>query len=73
VAPRLVAGLGIRPGELPRGEAWGDTRIELPFMRDGLELTDVITGTRHRVNEGGIGLKELLALASVAVLTTEGK
>jgi maltooligosyltrehalose synthase len=70
IAPRLVNGLGIKPGELPCGEIWGNTRIELPFLPDGTELTDVITGISHRVEHGGIDLDVLLALAPVAVLTS---
>jgi len=69
VAPRLVAGLGIKPGELPCGEVWGNTRIELPFVEDGTELVDVITGARHRVRKGAVDLDALLALAPVAALT----
>jgi (1->4)-alpha-D-glucan 1-alpha-D-glucosylmutase len=73
VAPRLVAGLGIRPGELPCGEVWGDTRIELPFLEKGVELMNVITGERHRVEGGGIALAQLLSSAPVAVLVKLGK
>jgi (1->4)-alpha-D-glucan 1-alpha-D-glucosylmutase len=72
VAPRLVSSLGIKPGELPCGELWGNTRIELPFLAEGDELADVITGSRHRVEHGGIDLDVLLALAPVAILTTSG-
>jgi (1->4)-alpha-D-glucan 1-alpha-D-glucosylmutase len=68
VAPRLVASLGIRPGELPCGDVWGDTRIELPFLDDGTELTNVISGERHRVERGAISLAKLLSSAPVAVL-----
>jgi 4-alpha-glucanotransferase/(1->4)-alpha-D-glucan 1-alpha-D-glucosylmutase len=69
VAPRLIAGLGIRPRELPCGEIWGDTRVELPFVADGTGLVDAITGTAHRVENGGIRVAQLLGAASVAVLT----
>jgi (1->4)-alpha-D-glucan 1-alpha-D-glucosylmutase len=71
VAPRLVSGLGIKPGGLPCGEVWENTRIELPFLEEGAELTDVITGAKHRVEHGGIDLDVLLALAPVAVLTNK--
>jgi hypothetical protein len=69
VAPRLIAGLGIRPRDLPCGEVWGDTRIELPFVAGGTELVDAITGMAHRVENGGIRVAHLLHAASVAVLT----
>jgi (1->4)-alpha-D-glucan 1-alpha-D-glucosylmutase len=70
VAPRLVVSLGIKPGDLPCGEAWGDTRIELPFLDPGAELVDVITGAKHRLARGGIALAELLRVAPVAVLVS---
>jgi (1->4)-alpha-D-glucan 1-alpha-D-glucosylmutase len=69
VAPRLIAGLGIRPSDLPCGEVWGDTRVELPFVADGSELVDAITGMAHRVENGGIRVAQLLGAAPVAVLT----
>jgi (1->4)-alpha-D-glucan 1-alpha-D-glucosylmutase len=68
VAPRLIAGLGIRPRALPLGDVWGDTRIELGFLKDGTELRDAITGAPHRVADGGIAAAQLLRDASVAVL-----
>jgi (1->4)-alpha-D-glucan 1-alpha-D-glucosylmutase len=68
VAPRLVNGLGIRPGVLPVGDVWGDTRIELGFLDDGAQLTNVITGAKHRVSKGGLAVAELLLEAPVAVL-----
>jgi (1->4)-alpha-D-glucan 1-alpha-D-glucosylmutase len=70
VAPRLVVSLGIKPGDLPCGDVWGDTRIELPFVEARAELTDVITGTKHRLVKGGIELADLLRVAPVAVLVT---
>ena len=70
VAPRLVVSLGINPGDLPCGEAWGDTRIELPFLDPGAELVDAITGTKHRLARGGIAVAELLRVAPVAVLVS---
>jgi (1->4)-alpha-D-glucan 1-alpha-D-glucosylmutase len=69
VAPRLIAGLGIRPRDLPCGEVWGDTRIELPFVADGTELVDAITGIAHRVENGGVRVARLLTVSTVAVLT----
>ena len=69
VVPRLVTGLGIEPGELPCGaHVWADTRIELPFVDDGTELTDTLAGTRHSVESGGLAVARLLARLPVAVL-----
>jgi (1->4)-alpha-D-glucan 1-alpha-D-glucosylmutase len=68
VAPRMIAGLGIRPRALPLGDVWGDTRIELGFLKHGTELRDAITGATHRVEDGGIAVGDLLSAATVAVL-----
>jgi (1->4)-alpha-D-glucan 1-alpha-D-glucosylmutase len=70
VAPRLIGGLGIKPGELPCGDIWGDTRLELSFLEDGTDLADAITGEKHRVDNGGIAVARLLRIASVSVLAT---
>ncbi|HWH38479.1 MAG TPA: malto-oligosyltrehalose synthase, partial [Usitatibacter sp.] len=70
VAPRLLASCGIEPGALPCGDAvWIDTRLELPFVDDGAELTDAISGARLTVRHGGLALAEILATSPVAVLT----
>jgi len=69
VAPRLIAGLGVRTGELPCGQdTWGDTRIELPMLREGTVLVDVLGGGEHRIEAGGIALGALTARFPVAVL-----
>jgi (1->4)-alpha-D-glucan 1-alpha-D-glucosylmutase len=68
VAPRLVSAVGIKPGELPCGDVWGDTRVQLPFLDDGAVLVDAITGEKHRVQKGAIDVAKLLRLATVAVL-----
>ena len=68
VAPRMIAGLGIRPRSLPIGDVWGDTRIELGFLKNRTELRDAITGETHRVSDGGIAIGALLRAATVAVL-----
>ncbi len=71
VVPRLVAGLGVPPGTLPCGAGvWGDTRLHLPFVAEGAPLRDVIGGAELRVEDGGIDVARLLALAPVAVLRT---
>ncbi|MDQ3024897.1 MAG: malto-oligosyltrehalose synthase [Pseudomonadota bacterium] len=72
VAPRLIAGLGVIPGQLPCGEAlWRDTRVDLPFFKDGTVLRDVLSGREHRLERGGIGAGELLATFPTAVLTLQ--
>ncbi|MGZ5103309.1 MAG: malto-oligosyltrehalose synthase [Usitatibacter sp.] len=68
VAPRLVAGLGIQPGELACGARWQDTRIELAFLDEGAVLLDVITGNEHRLDGRSLSLAALLDRAPVAVL-----
>jgi (1->4)-alpha-D-glucan 1-alpha-D-glucosylmutase len=54
VAPRLIAGLGVGPGEIPGGATWGDTRVELPMLREGTLLRDAITGQETTVAGGGV-------------------
>ena len=69
VVPRLTATLGVAPGVLPcGGAAWGDTRVELPFVQDGAALRDAITLRERRVVDGAIALADLLDAAPVAVL-----
>ena len=48
VAPRLVAGLGIRPRNVPCGrEVWGDTRLDLGILKEGTALRDLFTLRTH--------------------------
>ena len=54
---------------MPCGAIWNDTRVEIPFLADGTELRDAITGRVRRVARGGIALAELLDVAPVAVLS----
>jgi (1->4)-alpha-D-glucan 1-alpha-D-glucosylmutase len=68
VAPRLVAGMGIRPPQLPCGAIWGSTRLDLAFLKDGTVLRDALTLTQHTVSEGGLDLATVLAHFPVAVL-----
>jgi (1->4)-alpha-D-glucan 1-alpha-D-glucosylmutase len=69
VVPRLVASLGMAPGRLPcGGEAWGDTRVEIPFVAADATLRDAITQRERRLAGGGIALAELFDAVPVAVL-----
>ena len=69
VVPRLIAGLGVKPGTLPCGaEVWGDTRIDLSFIGDGVMLRDVFTGREHRVTSSGLALADILDRVPVSVL-----
>lgn len=44
-AGRLFASMGLEPGELPLGRAaWGDTALDLSFVPEGTQLTNVLTG-----------------------------
>ena len=50
---------------------WGDTRIRLPFVADGTELVDAITGSAYRVEGSGIRVAQLLhGAASVDTVLT---
>ncbi|HUP98314.1 MAG TPA: malto-oligosyltrehalose synthase [Usitatibacter sp.] len=68
VAPRLIGGLELAPGELPCGAVWGETRIEMPFVKDGTVLQDVLSGREHRVTRSGVLAADVLALFPTAVL-----
>jgi (1->4)-alpha-D-glucan 1-alpha-D-glucosylmutase len=68
VAPRLVAGMGVRPPQLPCGAIWGTTRLDLGFLKDGAVLRDALTLTQHTVQDGGLDLSTVLAHFPVAVL-----
>jgi (1->4)-alpha-D-glucan 1-alpha-D-glucosylmutase len=69
VAPRLLASLGVRQGQLPCDAAlWGGTRIEVPFVKDGTTLRNVMTGEDVVVERGGIDVGPLFARFPTAVL-----
>jgi (1->4)-alpha-D-glucan 1-alpha-D-glucosylmutase len=69
VVPRLVAGLGVRPGTTPcDASLWGEARIELPFADEGAVLRDVFSGRELAIEHGGIAVAEVLARFPVAVL-----
>ncbi|MCC7327643.1 MAG: malto-oligosyltrehalose synthase [Burkholderiales bacterium] len=44
VSGRMFATLGPAVGELPVGDAWGDTTLDLAFLVPGTRLTNVLTG-----------------------------
>jgi (1->4)-alpha-D-glucan 1-alpha-D-glucosylmutase len=70
IVPRLMAAFDLAPPRLPCGaQAWDDTRVELPFLEEGAVLRDAISGRDHTVRDGGLALSEVLATATVAVLT----
>ncbi|MEO7741544.1 MAG: malto-oligosyltrehalose synthase [Usitatibacter sp.] len=69
VAPRLVATLGVRPRALPCGaQVWGETRLDLGFLKDGCRLRDVFTLRTHAVENGGLDVASVLEHFPVAVL-----
>jgi hypothetical protein len=59
----------VRPGQLPCGATWEDTRIEMPFLEAGTRLTDVITGREVVLDGVSLSLATLLDMAPVAVLS----
>jgi (1->4)-alpha-D-glucan 1-alpha-D-glucosylmutase len=70
VAPRLIGGLELRPGDLPCGDGvWRDTRLALPFFKDGTVLHDVLSGRTHTVDQGGLMIGSVLAMFPTAVLS----
>jgi len=73
VAPRLLAGLGVRPGTTPCDPSlWGEARLELPFFEDGAVLREVFSGRDVVVANGGLAVAELLLQFPVAVLVSGG-
>ena len=69
VAPRMIAGLGVRQGQCPCGpQLWGDARVDMPFLKDGTVLRDVLGGREHRVENGGLDVAALLTDFPAAVL-----
>jgi (1->4)-alpha-D-glucan 1-alpha-D-glucosylmutase len=69
VAGRLFATLPVVAGALPRGaDAWGDTRVLLPFMEEGTRLRNVLDDRTCRIREGGIRLAEAFECAPGAAL-----
>ena len=69
VAPRLIAGLGVRPREIPCGaQVWGATRVELPMLAPGTLLREVMTQREVRVVDGGLDVGALLERFPLAVL-----
>ncbi len=53
VVPRLCVPLLRRFGTLCGGEAWGETRIEVPDTRSGRRFVDVFTGREVALSSGG--------------------
>jgi hypothetical protein len=51
---------------------WGDTRIEMPFVKDGTVLRDVLSGLDHTVQDGGLLASAVLATWPAAVLVGGG-
>ena len=69
VVPRLLAGLGVRPGTTPcEPSLWGEARIELPFLEEGTVLQELFSGRELVVENGGLKVSDVLARFPVAVL-----
>jgi len=68
VAPRLTSALGLKPGAMPIGEIWGDTKVLLPFLAEGAALRDAITGVMHTLDGAELQLSKVLIQAPVAAL-----
>jgi len=56
IAGRLFTNLA-GPRELPCGvDAWADTRVRIPFLREGTRLADALSGRTHVLEDGCITL-----------------
>lgn len=72
IGGRLFAGMSIAEPALPCGEAaWQDTRVPVPFLREGTELTDALSGNRVKIEQGAIAMARAWAELPGAVLTFE--
>jgi maltooligosyltrehalose synthase len=71
ICGRLYAKLLGAKRALPLGEAWGDTSIEVPFLSNGAQLGDVLTGARFTLTGGGLALSQVYAALPVAVMLVE--
>ena len=74
IGGRLFAGMGIAQSALPCGElAWGDTRVAVPFLREGAQLTEVLGGHRVALEGGALMIARAWADLPGAVLVGEGQ
>ncbi|WP_298270486.1 malto-oligosyltrehalose synthase [Geobacter sp.] len=76
VAPRFFTRLGVLAGSLPLGtEAWGDTRLVIPFETAGNAYRNILTGervvTELRSGRAILPLGEALRSFPVALLEAE--
>jgi len=68
VVPRLTVGLGVKPGGLPCGAIWENTRIELPFLEAAPKLREIISGREVTLEAHSVALASLLKQVPAAVL-----
>ena len=69
VAPRLIASLGLAREQWPCGAGvWKDTRVEVPFLKDGTVLRNVLTGESIEVRDAVLDVGRLLEEFPTAVL-----
>ena len=55
IAGRMFSSMGIEPGEVPRGTGtWRDTHVDIPFLREGTVLRNVLTNRVCRVQYGSV-------------------
>ena len=71
VVGRLFASMGLAVGTPPIGDAWGDTRVELPQALEGFAWVDALSDVRRVSRDGVLMLAEVFADAPVAVLAAE--
>ena len=68
VASRLHASLGIAAGQLPCGEVWSDTAIDLASLPTGGAVRNVVTGEWHPLRDGKLPLRELFAQVPAGIV-----
>jgi maltooligosyltrehalose synthase len=64
VVPRLVAGLGLDPGEFPLGsKVWGETTVTVPSWKPASPYRNLFTG--DVLTTAGDGECQVLSLAEI--------
>lgn len=67
IAPRLLAALTPKAGDIPVGRIWEDTALAVPPELIGAKLTDALTGKTH-ILKGSLQIRDVLTVAPLALM-----
>lgn len=67
LAPRLLAAMTPKAGDLPIGRIWEDTAVDLPHDLAGAKISDVLTGKTY-VLKNTLLLRDVFTVASFALI-----